>query len=88
MTQRQESAIHLTLVLPKYTRSKMKTFHQKVQEFLESNKSVMGNIDVVITADGENIDLKNMTEEQAEKAANALFMIGTPSRSGSMAKQK
>lgn len=55
----------------------MKTFKQKVEEFLESNKSVMGNIEVVITSDGENIDLKNMTEEQAEKAANALYNIGT-----------
>lgn len=55
----------------------MKTFKQKVEEFLESNKYVMGNIEVVITSDGENIDLKNMTEEQAEKAVNALYNIGT-----------
>jgi len=62
-------------------------YRQKIKEFIAANSAMLGGLTSVITQTGENIDLNNMTDEQAKRAAEALFTIGTPTRLGALAKR-
>jgi hypothetical protein len=63
-------------------------YRKKIKEFLETNKAIMGDITVVTTQFGETIDLTNMTDEQAKTAAETLFIVGLPTRLGSLGKKR
>jgi hypothetical protein len=60
---------------------------QAIKEFFERNKELMGDITTVMTTEGEVIDLNDMTDEQAQRAAEALFVVGTPTRLGALVKR-
>jgi len=62
-------------------------YRQEIKAFLEANKAIMGDISVVTTQFGETIDLNNMTDEQAKTAAETLFIVGTPTKLGALAKR-
>ena len=68
--------------------SEIRTARQSIIDFLERNKEVMGSIEAVQTQDGRTIDLNNMTDEGAAEAADMLFGVGTPTRLGSLVKEK
>lgn len=61
-------------------------YRQAIKDFLDKNQEVMGGVTSVTTLLGETIDLNNMTDEQAKRAAEALFVVGTPTRLGALAK--
>ena len=65
----------------------MSEARKNIIDFLEKNKAVMGSIEVVATQDGRTIDLNNMTDEQAKTAAETLFIVGTPTRLGSLGRK-
>jgi hypothetical protein len=62
-------------------------YRQEIKAFIAANSAMLGGLTSVITHTGENIDLNNMTDEQAKRAAEALFTIGTPTRLGALAKR-
>lgn len=62
------------------------SYIRMVQEFLESNKATMGDIEVVVTSTGEEIPIKHMDENQAKRAAETLFIVGNPTRLGALVK--
>jgi hypothetical protein len=62
-------------------------YRQEIKEFLTANKAMLGDISVVTTQFGETIDLNNMTDEQAKTAAETLFIVGTPTRLGSLGRK-
>jgi hypothetical protein len=62
-------------------------YRQEIKAFIAANSEMLGGLTSVITHTGENIDLNNMTDEQAKRAAEALFIIGTPTRLGALAKR-
>lgn len=64
------------------------SYRQLVKEFLAENKAIMGDIEVVTTSTGEVISLKDMSEEDAQKAAEVLFTVGLPTRLGALAKKR
>jgi hypothetical protein len=68
--------------------SEIRTARQSIIDFLDKNKELMGGIDVVQTLDGRVIDLSNMTDEEAAEAADILMTAGTPTRLGSLTKNK
>jgi NADP-dependent 3-hydroxy acid dehydrogenase YdfG len=63
-------------------------YRQAIKDFIEKNKAVMGDIDAVVTEAGETIVLSDMTDEQAKKAAEVLFIVGTPTRLGALGKRR
>jgi hypothetical protein len=63
-------------------------YRQAIKDFIEKNKTVMGDIDAVVTETGETIVLSDMTDEQAKKAAEVLFIVGTPTRLGALGKRR
>jgi len=63
-------------------------YRQAIKDFIEKNKAVMGDIDAVVTETGETIVLSDMTDEQAKKAAEVLFIVGTPTRLGALGKRR
>ena len=62
-------------------------YRQEIRAFLAANKAMLGDISVVTTQFGETIDLNNMTDEQAKTAAETLFIVGTPTRLGSLGRK-
>lgn len=66
--------------------SEIRTARQNIVDFLERNKAVMGGIDVVLMQDGREVDLNNMTDEEAAEVADMLMGVGTPTRLGALAK--
>lgn len=66
----------------------MNATRQFIKDFLERNKELMGGIEAVATLDGRTINLNNMTDEEAEEAADILMGVGTPTRLGALAKRK
>lgn len=64
------------------------SYRQLIKEFLAENRAIMGDIEVVTTNAGEVINLKDMSEEDAQKAAEVLFTVGLPTRLGALAKSK
>jgi len=66
--------------------SEIRTARQSIIDFLERNKEIMGNIEAVMTQDGREINLNDMTDEEAAEAANILMVAGTPTRLGSLVK--
>lgn len=62
-------------------------YRREIQEFLAANKAMLGDITVVTTKFGETIDLTNMTDEQAKRAAETLFTIGLPTRLGALGRK-
>ena len=64
------------------------SYRQLIKEFLAENKAIMGDIEVVTTNAGGVINLKDMSEEEAQKAAEVLFAVGLPTRLGVLAKVK
>ena len=62
-------------------------YRQEVKEFIAANKAMLGDISVVTTKFGETIDLNNMTDEQAKRAAETLFTVGMPTRLGSLGRK-
>lgn len=62
-------------------------YRKAIKEFFEKNKAIMGDIATVMTNEGEIINLDDMTDEQAKKAAEVLFVVGTPTRLGALAKR-
>jgi hypothetical protein len=63
-------------------------YRQAIKEFLIKNQEMMGGVTSVTTLLGETIDLNDMTDEQAQRAAEALFVVGTPTRLGALTKKK
>jgi hypothetical protein len=63
-------------------------YRQTIKDFIEKNKAVMGDIEAVVTETGETIVLNDMTDEQAKKAAEVLFIVGTPTRLGALGKRR
>jgi hypothetical protein len=63
-------------------------YRQAIKDFIEKNKAVMGDIEAVVTETGETIVLSDMTDEQAKKAAEVLFIVGTPTRLGALGKRR
>jgi hypothetical protein len=63
-------------------------YRQEIKAFLAANKAIMGDISVVTTQFGETIDLNNMTDEQAKRAAETLFTIGAPTRLGALGRKR
>jgi hypothetical protein len=66
----------------------MSEARQSIINFIEKNKAIMGGIEAVATLDGRTINLNNMTDEEAEEAADILMGVGTPTRLGALAKRK
>lgn len=66
--------------------SEIRTARQNIVDFIERNKAVMGGIDVVLMQDGREVDLNNMTDEEAAEVADMLMGVGTPTRLGALAK--
>ena len=62
-------------------------YRQEIRAFLAANKAMLGDISVVTTQFGETIDLNNMTDEQAKTAAETLFIVGMPTRLGSLGRK-
>ena len=62
-------------------------YRQAIKDFFERNKELMGDIATVMTNEGEIINLNDMTDEQAKRAAEALFVVGTPTRLGALVKR-
>jgi len=62
-------------------------YRQEIKAFIAANSEMLGGLTSVVTRTGETIDLNNMTDEQAKRAAEALFIIGTPTRLGALAKR-
>lgn len=62
-------------------------YRQAIKDFFEKNKELMGDIATVMTNEGEIINLNDMTDEQAQRAAEALFVVGTPTRLGALVKR-
>ena len=62
-------------------------YRREIKAFIAANSEMLGGLTSVVTRTGENIDLNNMTDEQAKRAAEALFIIGTPTRLGALAKR-
>lgn len=63
-------------------------YRQAIKEFLAKNQAMLGGVTSVTTRFGETIDLNNMTDEQAQRAAETLFVVGTPTRLGALGKTK
>ena len=68
--------------------SEIRTARQSIIDFLERNKEVMGGIEAVTTVDGRTINLNDITDEEAAEAADMLMTVGTPTRLGSLVKEK
>ncbi len=68
--------------------SEIRTARQSIIDFLDNNKKVMGEIQVINTLDGRNIYLNNMTDEEAVEAADILLGVGAPTRLGVLAVKK
>lgn len=66
--------------------SEIRTARQNITDFIERNKEVMGGIDVVLMQDGREVDLNNMTDEEAAEVADMLLGVGNPTRLGALAK--
>lgn len=66
--------------------SEIRTARQFIVDFLEKNKYLMGGIDVVVTQDGREINLNNMSDDEAAEAADILMGVGNPTRLGALAK--
>ena len=66
----------------------MSEARQKITDFLEKNKAIMGGIEAVATLDGRTIDLNNMTDAEAEEVADILMGVGNPTRLGALAGRK
>lgn len=62
-------------------------YRQALRDYFAKNKALMGDITTVVTADGELINLADMTDDQAQRAAETLFVVGNPTRLGALAKR-
>lgn len=62
-------------------------YRQAIREYLDKNKALMGDITTVVAADGELINLADMTDDQAQRAAETLFVVGNPTRLGALVKR-
>lgn len=62
-------------------------YRRDIKEFLAANSAMLGGVTVVTTKLGETIDLNNMTDEQAKRAAETLFTIGMPTRLGALGRK-
>lgn len=62
-------------------------YRRAIKDFFEKNKELMGDIATVMTNEGEIINLNDMTDEQAQRAAEVLFVVGTPTRLGALVKR-
>lgn len=63
-------------------------YRREIKEFIAANQEMLGGVTVVTTKFGENIDLNNMTDEQAKRAAETLFTIGAPTRLGALGRRR
>jgi hypothetical protein len=63
-------------------------YRREIKAFIAANSEMLGGLTSVITHTGENIDLNNMTDEQAKRAAEALFTIGAPTRLGALGRRR
>lgn len=59
-----------------------------VAAFRAQQKPFVGEVDAVQLLDGSTIDLNNMTDDEAEQAAEALRLVGTPTRLGNLVKSR
>jgi hypothetical protein len=66
--------------------SEIRTSRQFIVDFVEKNKELMGDIQSVQTLDGRNIDLSNMTDDEAKEAADIFMGVGNPTRFGALIK--
>lgn len=66
--------------------SEIRTARQSITDFIDRNKAIMGDIDVVLMQDGREISLNNMTDEEAAEVADMLLGVGNPTRLGALAK--
>ena len=66
--------------------SEIRTSRQFIVDFIEKNKELMGSIESIQTQDGRTISLNNMTDEEAQEAADILMGVGNPTRLGALAK--
>ena len=64
--------------------SETHTSRQFIVDFVEKNKELMGAIESVQTLDGRNIDLSNMTDDEAKEAADIFMGVGNPTRFGAL----
>lgn len=62
-------------------------YRQAIRDFFAKNKELMGDITTVVTNDGELINLSDMTDDQAQRAAETLFVVGNPTRLGALVKR-
>ncbi len=63
-------------------------YRREIKAFIAANSEMLGGITSVVTRTGENIDLNNMTDEQAKRAAETLFTIGAPTRLGALGRRR
>jgi len=63
-------------------------YRREIKEFIAANQEMLGGVTVVTTKFGETIDLTNMTDEQAKRAAETLFTIGAPTRLGALGRRR
>lgn len=66
--------------------SEIRTSRQFIVDFIEKHKELMGSIESIQTQDGRTISLNNMTDEEAQEAADILMGVGNPTRLGALAK--
>ncbi len=59
-----------------------------LEAFREQQKPFVGEINEVLLMDGRSINLNNMTDEEAEEAAEAVRVVGTPTRLGNLMKSR
>ena len=62
-------------------------YRQAIRDYFVKNKELMGDITTVVTNDGELINLSDMTDDQAQRAAETLFVVGNPTRLGALVKR-
>ena len=62
-------------------------YRREIKEFIAANQAMLGGVTVVTTRFGETIDLNNMTDEQAKRAAETLFAVGLPTRLGALGRK-
>jgi hypothetical protein len=63
-------------------------YRREIKEFIAANQAMLGGVTAVTTQFGETIDLNNMTDEQAKRAAETLFTIGLPTRLGALGRKR
>lgn len=57
-----------------------------IKKFLAQQEPLIGRIEAVTTNEGQQIDLNNMTDEEAKVAAEYFMLLGVPTFYGKLGK--